>query len=77
MKTVLGFIGALVAIVVTLVFVGFAVTYVLIFLNFSGSESVVETCFEIGFGRGFVCALVTGFIMFRHLWIKYSSSDPE
>jgi hypothetical protein len=45
-KIALGFIGALIAMLATFVFVGLGVAYTLLFLNFSGPESVVEPCFR-------------------------------
>lgn len=77
MKIVFGFLGTLAAIIATFLFVGFTVTYGLICINFSGPESVVEPCFEIGFGLAFRCALAVGFFLCRFIWIRYSSSEPE
>ena len=77
MKIVLGFLGALAAMAATFVFVGFTISYALIFLNFSGPESVVEPCFEIGFGCASLCALAVGLLLGRFFWIRYSASEPE
>jgi hypothetical protein len=76
-KIALGFIGTLVAIILTFVFVGLGVSYILLFLNFSGPQSVVGLCFDIGFICGLICSLSVGFIICRYFWLQYSSSDPE
>ena len=77
MKFALELIGTLIAMLIVFLFVGFTITYALIFINFSGPESVVEPCFEIGFGVGLVCALTLGFFLCRHFWIEYAASEPE
>lgn len=76
-KIVLGFIGLVVAMAIIFLFVGFSVSYALIFANFAGPESVVEPSFEIGFSLGLICALSLGFFAGRHFWRKYSDSEPE
>ena len=77
MKIVFGFLGTLAAMAVTFLFVGFTVSYALIFINFAGPESVVEPSFEIGFGLALLCALAVGFVIGRFFWVRYSSSEPE
>ncbi len=76
MKMTLGFMGAVIAAIAVTIFVGFAVSNALIFINFSGPDSVVEPCFEIGFAFGLACGLGAGFLIARHFWIQYSSPHP-
>ena len=61
MKLALMSIAGLLAMLLTVLLVGLTLSYVFIFLHFTGPESVVEKCFELGFGSGFVCALAVGF----------------
>lgn len=75
MKVVLGFVGALIATVIITTFVGFLVTYGLILLHFTGSESAVERCFEIGFGSGLAAGIISGFLIARHFWLQYSREE--
>ena len=73
----LGFIGVVLMMAMIFLFVGFSTTYILIFINFAGPESVVEPSFEIGFSLDLFCALTAGFFISRHFWRKYSDSEPE
>jgi hypothetical protein len=77
MRIVLGFAGAFLAMVLIFVLVGFLASYILIFINFSGPESVVEPCFEIGFSISLICSLASGFFICRHFWREFSSSELE
>ncbi|MDE3201544.1 MAG: hypothetical protein KGN79_11560 [Acidobacteriota bacterium] len=77
MKIVLGVLASLIAMTATFLIVGFGVSYALIIMHFAGSESVVELCFEIGFGVGLLCSLLVGFLSFRFLWNRYLSSASE
>ncbi len=58
-------------------FVGFTITYSLIFTGFAGPESAVESCFKIGFSFGLVCALIVGAFFGRRFWLQYSASEQE
>jgi|GEM_PF-5126948 hypothetical protein len=77
MKIVFGFIGALIAMAVIFVFVGLLSSYLLIFINFAGPESVVGPCFEIGFSFGLICALIAGYLICRPFWREYMSGKPD
>jgi hypothetical protein len=61
MKIVLGYIGVVLVMATIFLFVGFSVSYILIFVNFAGPQSIVEPGFEIGFSLGLICALAAGF----------------
>ncbi|HWE87120.1 MAG TPA: hypothetical protein VG267_19395 [Terracidiphilus sp.] len=77
MKTVLGFMAALIAAALLTVSVGLAVSYVLTFVNFSGPQSVVEPCFAIGFTCGLAGGVTVGFFIARHFWREYVASEPD
>ena len=70
-------VGVAVAMLAIFLFVGFSLSYALIFMNFTGPESVVEPCFEIGFGCGLACSVIAGILAGRHFWRQYSASKPD
>jgi hypothetical protein len=77
MKFALIILGTLIATLAIFLFVGFLITYVLIFAHFGGPDSVVENCFEIGFSLGLISALLFAFFVGWHFWRRYSAPAPE
>jgi len=81
MKVIFGLFGSIILALVITIFVGIVITYSLLFINFSGPESVVGPCFEAGFSVGLICGLTAGFFVARHFWLEfwreYSSSEDE
>jgi hypothetical protein len=77
MKFALIILGTLIATLAIFLFVGFLVTYTMIFAHFSGPDSVVENCFAIGFSLGLISALLFAFFVGRYFWRRYSAPSPE
>lgn len=69
--------ATLLGMAVIFLFVFFFVSYSLLFLHFSGPDSIAEHCFEIGFGCAVLTSVALGAAIGRREWKRYSRGDPE
>lgn len=69
--------GTLLGMTIVFLFVFLFVSYSLLFMHFSGPDSIAEHCFEIGFGCAVVASLALGALEGWREWKRYSSPDPE
>jgi hypothetical protein len=71
------FAGTLLGMMVVFLFVFFVVSYSLLFIHFTGPDSIAEHCFEIGFACAVLSSLTLAALVGWREWKRYSAVDPD